>query len=419
MQSLYRRGGVAIFLTFTYRPENLPVYTDVKEGFTFQCFNHYDVLSFLNRVKVKSHKIFGKSSYKYFFTSEYGTDTRRPHYHAIFFLEKHVHPQSFAELCRSQWSYGFMFPKLSSRGYVDNYGKTVDICVRNMAGGARYVSKYITKDMSYFGLPEIQNYLEKPENKIRMKRYLPKHWQSNGFGFCAIEDLDFEKFDKYIEDGIYNPLTQKNIPLPSYIINRLMYRNVSTKGTAYERIGVKGNYLYDRVLTDFGRKYLMHTFFKKIQKCTEKMSETFQKCNHPDNINQLLKNLMINIREPTSFCDLAMFHRVVRNFGKRPLNYAFYMQDLYNRPKFDKLAIYDLYLKNHDTQFIRELKQTPIMSDYSHLSTYFHDYNVLSAYYDYIRCEMAIRMNETIKDREKIIQKYKRRYLSRYDTNLC
>ena len=34
--------------------------------------------------------------------------------------------------------------------YVDNFGKVSQVTIRSLAGGAKYVSKYITKDMSFF-----------------------------------------------------------------------------------------------------------------------------------------------------------------------------------------------------------------------------------------------------------------------------
>ena len=122
IDSLYKRGGKAIFLTFTYNDAHLPSLT--CNNVTIPAFSHTDVKTFLNKVKVWSNRTYGKKSYKYFFTSEYGSTTKRPHYHALFFLEKRVDPSLFAEQCRKYWLYGFMFPKFKKGvGYVGNHYK--------------------------------------------------------------------------------------------------------------------------------------------------------------------------------------------------------------------------------------------------------------------------------------------------------
>lgn len=84
LDSLYKRGGVACFLTFTYDDAHLPFYNDDSAGIHVRCFNHDDVLTFLNRLKIQVYRKFGRGCYKYFFVSEYGKDTRRPHYHCLF-----------------------------------------------------------------------------------------------------------------------------------------------------------------------------------------------------------------------------------------------------------------------------------------------------------------------------------------------
>lgn len=86
IHSLYKRGGLAVMLTFTYNDESLPWYHDSSCDFHFPCFDHSHVLGFLNRLKAACWRRYGRGSYTYFLTSEYGKDTQRPHYHAIFFL---------------------------------------------------------------------------------------------------------------------------------------------------------------------------------------------------------------------------------------------------------------------------------------------------------------------------------------------
>lgn len=148
LKDLYSRGGVAVFLTFTYNNECLP-----WSNFGFNSygkipvFQRKDQLSFLNNLKVYVHRKYGKGMYKYFFCAEYGKYTKRPHYHGLFMLEPCVDPTWFAELCRKLWDYGFMFPRRKGDRYVDNNGATSSVTLRNLQGACKYVSKYITKTL--------------------------------------------------------------------------------------------------------------------------------------------------------------------------------------------------------------------------------------------------------------------------------
>ena len=140
LQDLYANGGKAIFLTFTYNNECLPHsnfgLSDYKK---VACFQHDDVLRFLNNLKVYVNRKYGKSKYKYFWCSEYGKFTKRPHYHALFMLAKGVDSTWFAEKCRSLWEYGFMFPRRKGDRYVDNTGATTTIELRNRQAACKYV----------------------------------------------------------------------------------------------------------------------------------------------------------------------------------------------------------------------------------------------------------------------------------------
>ena len=309
LSSLYARGGRAVFLTFTYNDAHLPsVELDfgVHGKDVISCFRHADVLAFLNRLKVEAHKVFGPYSYKYFFTSEYGSNTKRPHYHAIFFLQPFVDWLKFVEMCRAKWSFGYMFPKFdkSRNMYVDNdsqplsHGKP---CVSSLGGCAKYVSKYVTKDLSFYELPSVSQYLSVKGHKDLIKTCLPKHWQSNCLGWSAIDDINlFDDNDvkQLLSVGLLNPLTFKRVPLPSYVINKLMYRNVKS-----ERISpTSGKPLYDRYLTDFGAMYQRYIFETRIFKTACKMSETLQSLSHDFLISRPLKTCT-----PSQLCDYKTF----------------------------------------------------------------------------------------------------------------
>lgn len=281
IDSLYKRGGKAIFLTFTYNDSCLPHLT--SNGITIPCFSGNDVKRFLNKIKVYANRTYGKYSYKYFFTSEYGKNTKRPHYHALFFLEQRVDEVAFAEKCRQYWNYGFMFPQRKGGVYVGNDGSPAPILIRSLAGGAKYVSKYVTKDLSYFDdavvsaalapyfvkcedyytvndstIVEYSTYYKRVNPKDIFKDCMPKHFQSKGFGSCILSRITDSDYPALLEKGIFNPLTLQYDPLPSYVINKLMYKNVVSS-----RLNSEGKPLYDRFLTDFGKQYLYKVFDTK------------------------------------------------------------------------------------------------------------------------------------------------------------
>jgi hypothetical protein len=243
LSDLYANGGKAIFLTFTYNDDCLP-WTNF--GFVDEdrvpCFSHDDVLRFLNKLKVYVNRKYGKGQYKYFWCSEYGKYTRRPHYHALFMLKDGVDSTWFAETCRSLWDYGFMFPRYKNGRYVDNNGCTSSVELRNRQSACKYVSKYITKDLDYCKLDVIKKYLDVRKNlKDDVRRYynkcLPKHFQSKGIGSSAFKHgCSPDLLLSFVRNGIYNPTTCKMDQLPRYYVEKYCFD--------HKRVKVDDDYSY-------------------------------------------------------------------------------------------------------------------------------------------------------------------------------
>lgn len=336
------KGGCAVFLTFTYNDEHLPHYTDDtymldnNTPFSVACFCREHILSFLQTLKRYYIKRFGYVPFKYFIASEYGHTTKRPHYHALFFLHDVLASdwQTFCEVCREIWSasifvgssvtnieskhYGFMFPNLVgarlSNGkvvggqYLDNKGKDRSPLIRDAAGGMLYCSKYVLKDLAYF-TPAVNEYLANalPDKVSEFKRVLPKHWQSNKLGYSAL-DVVRSNVESAINTGIPNPLTLKKVAIPSYVANKLLYYNVFNG-----RFSDDGKKLYDRYLTDFGEKYLTKIFKLRIERLSEKMYVYFQQILNTS--RSALANIGIDLvtAKPADFVPLALFHSFIKN----------------------------------------------------------------------------------------------------------
>lgn len=414
----YRNGGIGVFLTFTYNDDDLPVFAPLNQP----CFRHDDVLKFLDRINLYMQRNFGSYMYKYFICSEYGKNTQRPHYHGLFLLKNGVDCYAFIEKCRALWSdHGFMFPKFDGHMYVDNDGNGVSPCLKNGSASAKYVSKYITKDMSFYNIPSISAYLDKGnksfdipyvKRKELIKRCLPKHWQSKGIGISQMEQINF--FDKdsvvnALNNGVYEPLSGEIVPLSSYVVNKLMFKSVKSSRLS-DRTGKP---LYDRYLTDFGRHYLRFTFMNRVHKEVTKYGEFLQ--SHPvnhafdslDKVKTALYKIVYRYLDLSSIVDSVLIDGNLSIVSD--INFAF-----------------DLWFKNKDTKYLKLHKPIFFGSAYnSDFSVYlqcqkmFSDSHHFLSYYE-ATSFMERRLNHEKKQRDKDeTERIKRMFCSRYDVRLC
>lgn len=445
LDSLYKRGGVAIFLTFTFNEENLPhfdvpiyarTFTDEKLWYAGtekqSCFNRDLVLKFLNNLKVNSNKLFGKGAYKYFLCSEYGKTTQRPHHHGLFLIESGIDPNQFALLCRKLWHYGFMFPKYDENHkiWVDNNNAPSSILIRSLVGGCKYVAKYVTKDMSFYELTNVQDYLDtwyktmSNTEKKSIDNCLPKHWQSNGLGFSLVDKLDKmsddEKVNKF-HTGVTSPMTGKIISIPQYCINKLLYKNV--KSTRISK--TTGKSLYDRYLSAFGKAYLKKVYCNRVTKMQEKIENTLNdtnlptlmhSCGYPSHAYDIVKNN--DIQKLSRL--IAHYHYIGVNLTDIQLSE---FRELYTVPElFSDSVASSLYLKSHDTLFKKTSQKSSLAapcysSDVLHSGLYkdislLHDiFSIVSTY--------KRKLNLTYYDKvQNIAQNIRRQYYV-YDKNLC
>jgi hypothetical protein len=431
LDALYKRGGVAVFLTLTYNSLHLPHVTlstsDDKQ--TIECFNHDHVLQFLNVVKVYMHKKYGKFSYKYFLVSEYGGTTTRPHYHVIFFLQPHVNWFNFVEKCRDKWSYGFLFPKFDARlsCYVDSYNQpTEPPVIKSLHGCAKYVSKYITKDMDFFGLPIVVQFIhEHPHYRALIAKYLPKHWQSNKLGISVIDHLDLlddASFSDAFRNGILNPVTFKYVPIPQFVINKLLYINVKS-----DRIGKHGKFLYDRYISDYGRTFFKQVFLTRLARTCYKMSELFQ---------TLPPFYDFNISDPNQFVPVALYKLVWRYTPWPALNNIL-SKNLGDISAFsDPDLAFKYWLLNKDTAYLKShqsdhsaisLRNAFLHGDLSpalavlidRLSTVFEPLNDILTSYEHNSRLAAENAAIERKRQHDELTRLKRKYKTRYNKHLC
>lgn len=448
MSDLYARGGKAIFLTFTYNDACLP-HLRVLNRPVIPCFRHDDVLRFLNKIKVFANRQYGKGSYRYFFTSEYGSNTKRPHYHALFFLESCVNEVVFAEKCREYWRYGFMFPRMKNGVYVDNKGEAASILIRSLAGGAKYVAKYVTKDLSYFDdslvssvlAPFLDRSCDSDDYIVRdgsliveyvpslktvypaqvYKNCMPKHWQSKGLGSVLLRGKTTEQLVDYLRRGVFNPLTQKVVPCPQYVINKMMYVNVPSG-----RFNADGRELYDRYLSDFGKEYfgmLYDNKVKSVEDSIRSFASTYiqyadilkEQCISLFDVDLLLRkvgdlhkfSVWSVVYRYTAPCEI--YHKMVMSYG-----------DLF--AAFDDSVAFDFYLTCRSTELFRKYPpqkfNLPSWDNSQDILVILQDYENLYSIFKFCTCEKRDR-DYFYKDFvDKGIERLKRFY-AQYDTNLC
>ena len=285
VEEWYKNGGIGLMLTFTYNNACLPTFT--RGGRTVQCFSSSDILAFLDRVKTRSRRLFGNDFFRHFICSEYGKNTQRPHYHSIFLIRDGSRYKEFVEMCRTCWYWlyerddnghfkpacelGYMFPKLGKFGvYVDSKGRNKDPRFRSQKAGAKYVCKYICKDLAYMNNPDVSFLYE---NCPEFRNYCPKSWKSNNIGFAPVARIVANGTSKDIEDlitkGVWSTLQQKYIKLWDSAVSRLMYENIH-----FGLYSIKTHKkVYERVLSPFGSKWLWFHFKQRVERVTQKIYE--------------------------------------------------------------------------------------------------------------------------------------------------
>lgn len=283
LKDLYDNGGVAVFLTFTYNDKCLPLSSFLSHD-VIPCFSREDVFGFLNQLKVLVNRRYGKGMYNYFLCSEYGKFTKRPHYHGLFMLKPGVDSTWFSETCRKIWHYGFMFPRFKNGRYIDNDGAATSVELRNLNAACKYVSKYITKDIDYYELPQIKHYLDERENLDEDSRkfyngFLPRHYQSKGIGSSLLKNgCDADTLLGYVKNGIYNPTTCKMDSLPRYYVEKLCFDHHRIVVDGQPKVLRSLNPSYSDVMKEVHRQ----SFVTKIQQV--------RNFNHNVNLNVFINH---------------------------------------------------------------------------------------------------------------------------------
>lgn len=221
----YRDFPFVYVYTLTYK--DFPTFTSKlrPEYRDIPCFNHYHIKVFLDNVRkyLLRKNVIGRGDMSYFVACEYGSDenhTHRPHYHVNLSFKHKIDYKILHDYVRQFWGdvHGIIYPDVSSKDksskwYRSRYPKESEILARSNRGAGRYISKYVTKDIAFFDNPKVKEFLnpqlkvDNPaEYKLRyleIKRFLPKHWQSKGYGIALLNIIknDGKGIDYYLRGG--------------------------------------------------------------------------------------------------------------------------------------------------------------------------------------------------------------------------
>lgn len=174
--------GNVYFVTLTYAPANVPLVVDedgeideeTGEMSTKMSLDHEDIKAWKKRVNRKFERRYGyRPDYSYCLCGEYGPQTNRPHYHALFMGLKPEDMETFNEDWRK--NYGFVCCKRISKFDVPRV--------------AAYVAKYITK------FDELEN-----PDVMKGKVVKPRKITSQGYGMPSKERWHQMKIDVMGED---------------------------------------------------------------------------------------------------------------------------------------------------------------------------------------------------------------------------
>ena len=236
---LKRKGWNLGFLTLTYNEECLPhipdeCFTNPLEIRSISCFNRLHIRQWIKDVRqyFKYHNGFkDEKRISYFVCSEYGTNTHRPHYHAILAWPSEVNYEKFHAVCRDCWKYGFVGPRYY---YGDSHCGPFEI-VGEPTRTLSYVAKYVSKDVDF--LNEINGldfyypptaYEEESTERQKAKTFvncLPVHIQSVSLGFDSLRDLeDYEKY-RLLIDGFEFVGDDKRSCVSLYVKRKLLFDN--------------------------------------------------------------------------------------------------------------------------------------------------------------------------------------------------
>lgn len=287
----------------SYQIENDNTFLHVFDKKGFQRF-----LTSLKRWLQRKYDIGGINKINYFAGTEKGGKKGRPHIHLFLGVPIVCPGEELYKWISDYWQgtlyidpndgktysdgLGFIYPPEYEGGFVDGV-KQNPFYIKNIYSTSFYVSKYITKDYSFYednlailSYLDEMNYYKKSddfhENALyeqmhkKISNFLPFHLCSKGFGLCILDELKADTIEQTIKNvalGIeYMKKDGKKsyLSTPSYILRKLCFdiRYIDIDGKKYVR--------YD--LNDYGRYYKLYMYDSRLRKVKQDCKNLFSYC---------------------------------------------------------------------------------------------------------------------------------------------
>lgn len=405
----------AYVYTLTYRENDVPYFIDNEYNCKVMAFSHKDIKDFLDNIRkyMLRWKMIEKGDMNYYIASEYGEgkyspegipSTHRPHYHMILYFKQKQDFKRLHNLIRQFWAipHGYIFPDIKTKEIGSKYWWNTlpsenQVLARDKDACAKYISKYTTKDIGFYKKEEIQKYLDeklKKTNKAewekrywRIKRYLPKHWQSKGFGisllnevkkkpeyyltggkFIDIKDLKKYKMPKYITDKVAKiNCIHLNKPIEHYEDFKREFKALQKKWNKYEKM-TDDDIKRMRVLRSHIRPYTIETrntkYYNKIllSNFERDYRNTIQK------FEDFVKNTKYSNRYKTKqYLELKNTKELEMNENNIAKHMTFYIKFIQGREKsFNGINNISYILNNFDKN-ITETQKDIIESIYTNM----------------------------------------------------
>lgn len=288
IETLSRKGWRVGFTTLTYRDSSVPRIPSyfAKKYYTGKmpmCFNreHVNLLikhlrnwmyrTYIHPLQEKAStddekkKIANDNRLRFLVASEFGSSTKRPHYHALIAFPQMIDYRSFYEQIQKFWieNYGFVIPKDYNGGYDSKGIFHLPFEVDCVSKACVYAAKYVCKDLDYYAQINLDDFYKKYKDD-KLSRYLPFHSQSKSLGLAFISDLTDEQKYNYMMNGVSFVGDYQLKRLPVYLKNKLIFDN-------YYIIDSTGKRLCRRRGNEFFDRYKKQIFDAKCKMITDKI----------------------------------------------------------------------------------------------------------------------------------------------------
>lgn len=302
-----RNGGCTFFLTLTYaevprfksaylaKASNDADNTLYECDLDTPCFSLEHLQTFTRTLRQYCRRRYGKSfKLRYQIFPEYGSKTKRPHYHCLFYTSHFVSPKSFYTLVdgyendtkrkkagyrwdyrkpyfktrhhdgavqRGAWKHGWVLVSKPSKG-----GMTV----KNFKS-LLYCCKYATKDIAFYGKEDIQHYLHSIKDKTvytnkeerdrllsEFSRISARHRQSPCLGFNWLSCKFALQYDDIIKHGFEIDYSDgnKRYQLPEYYKRKILYQ--------YKKINDRVVWLYKPESLKYHKAYFQNSVNRTV-----------------------------------------------------------------------------------------------------------------------------------------------------------